>query len=73
MTEKALETKAVLALVLLPAGSAGWWLEGGAIAGGAGFAGILIAPNAKRLFAKVRSTASVTAEFERRSEPPARA
>ncbi len=59
----ACETKGAVGLALSCFGNGEWWLNAGSIAVGAGLAGVLIAPNARKLAAELRIMGSLTAKF----------
>jgi hypothetical protein len=63
----ALETKGSIGLALSFVGDGEWWLSASSAAAGVGLGGLLIAPNAIKLFAELKRISSLTAKFTARA------
>jgi len=59
----ALGAKGAIGLALWSPASGEWWLNASSVAVGAGLAGLLIAPNARKLVAELSTMGSLTAKF----------
>lgn len=58
-----LQGKAAVGLALAVPGGGQWWLNAGSAVAGLGLAGYLVAPNARKLWAELRSMGSLTKQF----------